>query len=121
MVGDSLQREEKIDDLDPPANGQAVCFLGRIVRGNLFLRGAFLLFLSLLYFVLYFVFHILSHLYFVFYIFYFIFHILCRMRGALLLLPLLGCASALPQGGFLSGIGNAFNNFFGGFVHFSFL
>ena len=41
---------------------------------------------------------------------------LCRMRGALLLLPLLGCASALPQGGFLSGIGNAFNNFFGGFV-----
>merc|ERR1711934_889174 len=37
-----------------------------------------------------------------------------RMRGALLLLPLLGCASALPQGGFLSGIGNAFNNFFGG-------
>merc|ERR1719338_15314 len=36
------------------------------------------------------------------------------MRGALLLLPLLGCASALPQGGFLSGIGNAFNNFFGG-------
>ena len=103
MVGDSLQREEKIDDLDPPANGQAVCFLGRIVRGNLYLRGAFLLFLSLLYFVLYFV-----------------FHILCRMRGALLLLPLLGCASALPQGGFLSGIGNAFNNFFGGFVHFSF-
>jgi len=37
-----------------------------------------------------------------------------RMRGALLILPLLGCASALPQGGFLSGIGNAFNNFFGG-------
>merc|ERR1712203_601893 len=37
-----------------------------------------------------------------------------RMRGALLLLPLLGCASAPPQGGFLSGIGNAFNNFFGG-------
>merc|ERR1711934_1297055 len=37
-----------------------------------------------------------------------------RMRGALLLLPLLGYASALPQGGFLSGIGNAFNNFFGG-------
>merc|ERR1719376_1999602 len=36
------------------------------------------------------------------------------MRGALLLLPLLGCASSLPQGGFLSGIGNAFNNFFGG-------
>merc|ERR1712083_1216489 len=37
-----------------------------------------------------------------------------RMRGALLLVPLLGTASALPQGGFLSGIGNAFNNFFGG-------
>merc|ERR1712027_136011 len=37
-----------------------------------------------------------------------------RMRGALLLVPLLGSASALPQGGFLSGIGNAFNNFFGG-------
>merc|ERR1711953_942105 len=37
-----------------------------------------------------------------------------RMRGALLLFPLLGTASALPQGGFLSGIGNAFNNFFGG-------
>merc|ERR1711971_973351 len=37
-----------------------------------------------------------------------------RMRGALLLLPLLGCASPLPQGGFLYGIGNAFNNFFGG-------
>merc|ERR1719189_840006 len=36
------------------------------------------------------------------------------MRGAILLLPLLGCASALPQGGFFSGIGNAFNNFFGG-------
>merc|ERR1719449_150034 len=36
------------------------------------------------------------------------------MRGALLLLPLLGCTSASPQGGFLSGIGNAFNNFFGG-------
>merc|ERR1711878_129254 len=37
-----------------------------------------------------------------------------RMRGAILLLPLLGCASALPQGGLFSGIGNAFNNFFGG-------
>merc|ERR1711994_1148725 len=37
-----------------------------------------------------------------------------RMRGVLLLVPLLGSASALPQGGFLSGIGNAFNNFFGG-------